>query len=64
MAPSPLGWEEIKIGIALSVISTVAVALRFVSRLVKRVELGLEDWMALASLVSIAVMLVQLILCE
>ncbi|CRG90045.1 hypothetical protein PISL3812_07086 [Talaromyces islandicus] len=62
MAPSPLGWEEIKISIALSAISALAVALRFTSRLVKRAKLGLEDWIALASLVSISAMLSQLIL--
>lgn len=58
MAPSTLGWREIKIGIVLSAIAAVAVLLRFVSRFIKKVKLGLDDWMALASLVSILAMLI------
>lgn len=63
MAPSARGWDEIKIGIALSVLATIAVVLRFVARFVRRVKLGTDDWLALASLVLITAMLIELIIC-
>ncbi|EED16368.1 integral membrane protein [Talaromyces stipitatus ATCC 10500] len=63
MAPSARGWEEIKIGIALSVLATIAVFLRFVARFVKKVKLGTDDWLALASLILISAMLIELIIC-
>jgi hypothetical protein len=63
MASSARGWEEIKIGIALSVLTTIAVVLRFVARLIKKVKLETDDWLALASLVLIMAMLIELIIC-
>jgi dolichol kinase len=64
MAPNDRGWEEIRTGIALSSIAFVAVILRFVARYVRRLQLEIDDWLSLASLVAIVAMLVELILCE
>ena len=63
MAPSERGWEEIRIGIALTVLTFIAVVLRFVARFTKKVKLGIDDWLALVSMVSIVAMSTEMILC-
>lgn len=62
MAPSDRGWNEIHIAIALSVITTVVVGLRFAANLVKKLRLEVDDWLAIASLIFIYGMFVELIL--
>ena len=51
MDPSDRGWEEIKIAIALVLLATIAVILRFVARLVRRLKFASDDWFTLAGLV-------------
>ena len=62
MAPSKEGWQEIRVGIGLTIITTVAVGLRFMARYVKRLPLELDDWLAIASLVFIIAMFTELVI--
>jgi hypothetical protein len=51
--PSERGWQEIRVGIALTALATVAVALRFTARLKRKLRLAIDDWFALAGLVCL-----------
>lgn len=49
--PSSRGWQEIRVGIALTTMATVAVILRFIARYRRRLNLEIDDWFTLAALV-------------
>jgi hypothetical protein len=61
--PSDLGWQEIHVGIALVVITTLAMGLRFAARFVRKTRLEVDDWLAVTSWIFIVAMLIELILC-
>lgn len=44
-------WTGVTIGTALAVLPIVFVALRFISRMIKRVSFGLDDYLILPALV-------------
>ena len=50
-SPSSRGWQEIRVSIALSVLSVLAVVLRFIARWKKSRKFELDDWLSLAGLV-------------
>lgn len=49
--PNYRGWQEIKVGIALTTLATVAVTLRFTARFKRKLKLQIDDWFTLAALV-------------
>lgn len=51
--PSDKGWQEIRVGIALTVLAITAVVLRFVARIKRRLKIEIDDWFALAGLVCL-----------
>ena len=61
--PNDQGWEEIKITIPLTCLAALAVGLRFMARL-RRANIGMDDWFALAGLVFLIGMMIELILCK
>ena len=52
MAPNNRGWHEISVSIAMVVLASIAITLRFVARFRRRLALEIDDWLALTGLVS------------
>lgn len=50
--PNNRGWEEIRVSIALTVLATIAVVLRFAAKLRRGIHLELDDYFALIGLVQ------------
>ena len=63
MAPSQRGYAMIGIITALIGLSTIAVILRIIARMRRRIHLGTDDYLAIASLVLLYGMYIELILC-
>ena len=51
------GQETIGIGIAIPLICILVVALRFLTRVLQRAHIGIDDWLSAASLVRVTAIL-------
>lgn len=64
MEPSPRGVWVICISVALGVIDTLAVILRFIARRKSKSGLALDDWLIAASLIPAYFMIMIAGFCE
>ncbi|MCJ1267607.1 hypothetical protein MMC22_007493 [Lobaria immixta] len=60
--PSSRGWQEIRVGIALTAMATIAVILRFIARYRRKLNLEIDDWFTLAALILIFAMFIEIVL--
>lgn len=64
MAPSARGWQMIEIVSVLVALCFIAVVLRVIARMRRRVGFGVDDYLSVLSLVLMIAMLIELGLCE
>lgn len=63
MTVTSQGWEMIRIVTALVALATLAVVLRIVARLKRRLDFGLDDYLCFAALLLLYGMFIELMLC-